>query len=75
MFTLNTLLTEYAQLNFSKINLIRLILKRRSLDMNSSIYNDTYPLKIYDKRNIFESDFLNFPLLDDNVPRSTSYCV
>ena len=31
--------------------------------------------KIYDKRDEFDFDIMNFPFLDGNVPRSTSYCV
>ena len=31
--------------------------------------------KIYDKQNDFDSDIVNFPFLDDDVPRSASYGV
>ena len=33
-----------------------------------------YP-KIYDKRDNFDFDIVNFPFLDGDVPRSTSYGV
>ena len=32
-------------------------------------------LKIYDKRDDFDFDILNFPFLDGDVPRATSYGV
>ena len=31
--------------------------------------------KIYDKRNDFDFDIVNFPFLDGDIPRSTSYGV
>ena len=31
--------------------------------------------KIYDKRDDFDFDIVNFPFLDGDVPRSTSYGV
>ena len=31
--------------------------------------------KIYDKRDDFDFDIVNFPFLDGDVPRSASYCV
>ena len=39
--------------------------------MNLSISNGTVSTKIYDKRDDF--DFVNFPFLDGDVPRRTSY--
>ena len=30
--------------------------------------------KIYDKRDDFDFDIINFPFLDGDVPRSASYC-
>ena len=41
------------------------------LDLHLSISNDIVSTKIYDKRD----DFVNFPFLDGDVPRSTSYGV
>ena len=45
------------------------------LDLNLSIHNDTVSPKIYDKRNDFDFDNVNFPFLDGDVPRRSSYCV
>ena len=45
------------------------------LDLNLSIYNDIVPTKIYDKRDDFDFERFNFPFLDGDVPRSTSYGV
>ena len=43
------------------------------LDLNLCIFNGTVSIKIYDKRDDF--DIVNFPFLDDDVPRRTSYGV
>ena len=43
------------------------------LDLNLSISNGTVSTKIYDKRDDF--DIVNFPFLDGDVPRCTSYGV
>ena len=43
------------------------------LDLNLSIHNDTVSTKIYDTRDDF--DFVNFPILDGDVPRRPSYGV
>ena len=43
------------------------------LDLNLSIHNDTVSTKIYDKRDDFDFDTVNFPLLDGDVPRRPSY--
>ena len=52
------------------------------LDLNLSIHNDTvtkhkkiYKTKIYDKRDDFDFDIVNFPFLDGDVPRRSSYGV
>ena len=42
------------------------------LDFNSSISNSTVSTKMYDKRDDFDFDIVNFPFLDRNVPRRTS---
>ena len=39
------------------------------------IYNGTVSTKIYDKRDDFDFDIDNFPFLDGDVPRRTSYGV
>ena len=45
------------------------------LDLNLCISNGTVTTKIYDKRDDFDFDIVNFPFLDDDVPRRTSYGV
>ena len=40
-----------------------------------SISNDIVSTKIYDKRDDFDFEIVNFPFLDGDVPRSTSYAV
>ena len=43
--------------------------------LDLSISNDTVSAKIYDKRDDFDFEIVNFPFLDGGVPRSTSYGV
>ena len=45
------------------------------LDLHLSISNDIVSTKIYDKRDDFDFEIVNFPFLDGGVPRSTSYGV
>ena len=45
------------------------------LDLYLSISNDIVSTKIYDKRDGFDFRIDNFPFLDCDVPRSTSYGV
>ena len=45
------------------------------LDLNLSIANGTVSTKIYDKRDDFDSDIVNFPFLDGDIPRRTLYGV
>ena len=45
------------------------------LDLNLSIHNDTVSAKIYGKRDDFDFDIVNFPFLDGDVPRRSSYGV
>ena len=45
------------------------------LDLHLSISDDFVQTKIYDKRDDFDFDIVNFPFLDGDVPRSTSYGV
>ena len=44
-------------------------------DLNLCISNGTVSTKIYDKRDNFDFDIVNFPFLDGDVPRRTSYGV
>ena len=46
-----------------------------ALDLHLSISNWFVSSKIYDKRDDFDFDIVNFPFLDGHVPRSTSYGV
>ena len=45
------------------------------LDLNLSINNGIFSSKIYDKRDDFDFEIVNFPFLDGDVPRSPSYGV
>ena len=45
------------------------------LDLNLSITNGIISSKIYDKRDDFNFEIINFPFLDGDVPRSPSYGV
>ena len=49
--------------------------KAAFLDLHLSISNDIVSTKIYDKRDDFDFEIVNFPCLDGVVPRSTSYGV
>ena len=42
-------------------------------DLHLSISYDIVSTKIYDKRDDFDFEIVNFPFLDGDVPRSTSY--
>ena len=45
------------------------------LDLHLSISNDIVSTKSYDKRYDFDYEIVNFPFLNGDVPRSTSYGV
>ena len=45
------------------------------LDLHLSISNDIVSTIIYDKRDDFDFEIVNFPFLDGDVPLSTSYGV
>ena len=45
------------------------------LDLHFSISDGFVKTKIYDKRDDFDFDIVNFPFLDGDVPRSASYGV
>ena len=47
--------------------------KAAFLDLHLSISNDILSTKIYDKHDDFDFEIFNFPFLDGDVPRSTSY--
>ena len=43
--------------------------------LNLSITNGIVSSYIYDKRDVFNFEIVNFPFLDDDVPRSPSYSI
>ena len=45
------------------------------LDLHLSVANEFVSSKIYDKRDDFDFDIVNFPFLDGDVPRRASYGV
>ena len=45
------------------------------LDLNLSIHNDKVSTKIYDTRDGFNFDIVNFPFIDDDGPQRPSYGV
>ena len=45
------------------------------LDLNLSITNGIVSSKLYDKRDDFNFEIVNFPFLDGDIPRSPSYGV
>ena len=49
--------------------------KAAFLYLQLSISNDVVSTKIHDKRDDFDYEIVNFPFLDGDVPRSTSYGV
>ena len=49
--------------------------KAAFLDLHLSISNDIVSTKIYNKRDGFDFEVVNFPFLDGDVPRSTIYGV
>ena len=45
------------------------------LDLHLPVSNDFVSTRIYDKRDDFDFDIVNFPFLDGDVPRRPSYGV
>ena len=45
------------------------------MDLHLSISDAFVETKLYDKRHHFDFDIVNFPFLQGDVPRSTSYGV
>ena len=69
---------EWFQINPSELQLDKANTsdtKAAFLDLHLSISNDMVFTKIYDKRDDFDFEIVNFPFLDGDVPRSTSYGV
>ena len=65
------------QLNLCSVAIFRVSRFRLApfLDLNLSITNGIVSSKIYDKRDDFNFEIVNFPFLDGDVPRSPSYGV
>ena len=51
------------------------MLRPHFLDLHLSISDGFVKTKLYDKRDDFDFDIVNFPFLDGDVPRSASYGV
>ena len=47
--------------------------KASFFNLHLSISNDIVSTKIYDKRDDFDFEIVNFPFLEGDVPRSASY--
>ena len=65
------LLEESVQLNKANVS----DAEASFLDLHLSISDGFVKTKIYDKRDDFDFDILNFPFLDGDIPRSASYGV
>ena len=63
----------YPELQLNKANVSET--EASFLDLHLSILDDFVQTEIYDKRDDFDFDIVNFPFLDGDVPRSTSYGV
>ena len=66
-------LISHTQVNFNKANTSDT--EATFLDLHLSISNDIVSAKIYDKPDDFNFEIVNFPFLDGDFPRSTSYGV
>ena len=60
-----------SELQLNKAN--RSETEARFLDLHLSISNGFVSSKIYDKRDDFDFDIVNFPFLDRDIPRAPSY--
>ena len=72
MFTLTIWLVKHiypSELQFNKANTSDT--RAAFLDLHLSISNQIVSTRIYDKRDDFDFEIVNFPFLDDDVPRST----
>ena len=49
--------------------------KRNSIDLNMKMIGDYIHTSIYDKRDDFEFPIVNFPWLNDDVSRLSSFCI
>ena len=72
---MNIWFTEYIRAEFQLNKANASDTEAAFLDINLSIQNDIVSTKIYDKRDDFNFDIVNFPFLDGDVPQRPSYCV
>ena len=49
--------------------------KTNFLDLTISIYRGKFYIKLYDKRNDYDFEVINYPFLDGNIPKNQSYSV
>ena len=63
----------HSELKFNKANISDT--EAAYLELHLSISNDIVSTKIYDKRDNIDFEIVNFPFLDGDEPRSTSYGV
>ena len=72
-YVINTFVKHTPELQLNKTNTSDT--EAPFLDLRLSVSNGFVSPKIYDKRDDFDFDIVNFPFLDGDVPRSTSYGV
>ena len=71
MFILTVSQIYPSELQHNKINISDT--EAAFVNLHLSFSNDTVSTKFYDKRDDFDFEIVNFPFLDGDVPRSTSY--
>ena len=49
--------------------------KTNFLDLTISIFRGKFYIKLYDKRNDYDFEVINYPFLDGNIPKNQSYSV
>ena len=49
--------------------------KTNFLDLTISIYRGKFYVMLYDKRNDYSFEVINYPFLDGNIPKNQSYGV
>ena len=64
---------HHSELQLNKANTSDTEAAFLDLHLYLSISNDNVSTKIYDKRDDFDFELVNYPFLDGDVPRSTSY--
>ena len=70
------LVNRYSSFDWCSFRLVRFVrLSPGFLDLHLSVSNGFVSSKIYDKRDDFDFDKVNFPFLDGDVPRRPSYGV